>query len=84
MTSARTRVYPKPDYRKQSWFRAGHPLFIGENLLGVLDIQSDEANFFTESDIDLMTTLASSVSIAMRNANLITLSNGGGVLLNPA
>ena len=46
------------------------PLSIGDYLLGVLDIQSDEPNFFTPADIDLITTLASSISIALRNANL--------------
>ncbi len=65
-----TRYIPNPITASNHGSELAIPLFIGENLLGVLDIQSDEANFFTESDIDLMTTLASSVSIAMRNANL--------------
>ncbi|MGI6249850.1 MAG: GAF domain-containing protein [Anaerolineaceae bacterium] len=46
------------------------PLGFGSNKLGVLDIQSDETNAFSPEDVELLTTLSASISIAIRNANL--------------
>ena len=48
------------------------PLIVGENLIGVFDIQSNQANRFTEGDIDIQTTLASQIAIAMQNARSYT------------
>ena len=44
------------------------PLLAGNNILGVLDVQSTEANAFSQEDIDILTTLADQVSIAIQNA----------------
>lgn len=44
------------------------PLRIGEQLIGVLDIQSIVSNAFQEEDIDVLSTLADQVSIAIQNA----------------
>ncbi len=44
------------------------PLKIGEQLIGVLDIQSIASNAFQEEDIDVLSTLADQVSIAIQNA----------------
>ena len=44
------------------------PLIVGEELLGVMDVQSDIVNRFTENDVDLMTTLADQIAVAVRNA----------------
>jgi len=47
------------------------PLFQrGEKLTGVLDVQSTEQNAFGQDDIQLLTTLADQVSIALGNARL--------------
>lgn len=46
------------------------PLIFGTNILGVLDVQSDEINAFSQDDVDLLTTLAPSIAVALRNANL--------------
>jgi GAF domain-containing protein/HAMP domain-containing protein len=44
------------------------PLVIGDQVLGVLDVQSDRINAFTEEDANIQTTLASQVATAMQNA----------------
>jgi len=44
------------------------PLLVGEELLGVLDVQSDELNHFSEEDIAIQMTLAAQVATALQNA----------------
>jgi GAF domain-containing protein len=51
---------------------AAMPLHIGEQILGVLDVQSTQPTAFTSEDLTLLTTLADQVSIAIENARLFT------------
>ena len=44
------------------------PLNIGDQILGVLDVQSERINAFSEEDANIYTTLASQVSTALQNA----------------
>lgn len=44
------------------------PLIAGEQVLGVLDIQASEVNYFTETDINIQTTLAAQIATAIQNA----------------
>lgn len=44
------------------------PLLIGNQVLGVLDVQSDRMDAFSEEDASIQTTLASQVAIALQNA----------------
>lgn len=44
------------------------PLRAGENIIGVLDVQSTEPNAFSQEDIAILSTLADQVSIAIQNA----------------
>lgn len=46
------------------------PLSFGGEIVGVLDLQSDEQNAFSEEDQQLMETLADNLAIAIRNARL--------------
>jgi phosphoserine phosphatase RsbU/P len=46
------------------------PLIFGGDVLGVLDIQNDQINVFTDNDVSLFEALASSVALAIRNATL--------------
>jgi serine phosphatase RsbU (regulator of sigma subunit) len=46
------------------------PLAFRDEVLGVLDVQSDRQNAFSEQDRFLFEALADSVAIAIRNANL--------------
>ncbi len=44
------------------------PLVIGDEVLGVLDVQSERVNAFTAEDINIQSTLASQVATALQNA----------------
>jgi GAF domain-containing protein/HAMP domain-containing protein len=46
------------------------PLRIGTQIIGALDVQSTEPQAFSEEDIEVLTTLADQVSIAIQNARL--------------
>jgi signal transduction histidine kinase len=46
------------------------PMIVGENVLGVFDVQSDRAAGFSEEDANIYTTLASQVAVALQNARL--------------
>jgi GAF domain-containing protein len=46
------------------------PLQISDEIIGVLDVQSVEAEAFVQEDIDTLSTLADQVAIAIHNAEL--------------
>src|SRR5258708_3069742 len=46
------------------------PMAVGNLLVGVLDFQAEQFNHFTETDVQVMTTLADQIAIAVRNAQL--------------
>lgn len=46
------------------------PLLVRNQVVGVLDCQSDEANFFSTETIDLLTLFSTQASIALQNAKL--------------
>jgi GAF domain-containing protein/HAMP domain-containing protein len=47
------------------------PLQVGGELLGVLDVQSDQPNAFTEQDVETLQVLADQVAIAINSAQLL-------------
>ena len=47
------------------------PLRSGEATIGVLDVQSTEPGAFNEEDLQVLTTLASQVAIALENTRLL-------------
>ncbi len=51
------------------------PLLRGERILGVLDVQSERVNVFTESDLFVLQSLADQVAIAIENARLYTMTD---------
>lgn len=54
----------------KSWL--GAPLLIGDTVIGIICVQHTELeNFFSEDDLQFITTLASQIAVALRNANLI-------------
>lgn len=53
-----------PDTRSQLVL----PLKVKELVLGALDIQSDQANAFTEEDVSILSILADQVAVAIQNA----------------
>jgi len=46
------------------------PLRVANKLLGVLDLHSDQADHFTDSELRVMTILADQVAVAVQNASL--------------
>lgn len=46
------------------------PIIMGDSVLGVLDVQADVVNRFTDEDVRIQTTLAAQVAVAMENARL--------------
>jgi putative methionine-R-sulfoxide reductase with GAF domain len=44
------------------------PMIVGGQILGVLDVQSERVNAFTDEDASIQTTLASQVATALQNA----------------
>ena len=52
----------------QSWL--GVPILAGERAIGVLGLESTQANLYTEADERLLSTLASSMGVALENARL--------------
>jgi len=46
------------------------PLTISGEVIGALDVQSTEPNAFSDDDVEVLTTLADQVSIAIQNARL--------------
>ncbi|PWH12036.1 MAG: hypothetical protein DDG60_15235 [Anaerolineae bacterium] len=44
------------------------PLLIGDEVLGVLDVQSERINAFSEEDVNIQVTLAAQVATALQNA----------------
>jgi GAF domain-containing protein/HAMP domain-containing protein len=46
------------------------PLIVANQIIGALDVQSTEANAFTNEDVEALSTLADQVSAAIQNARL--------------
>lgn len=53
-----------PDTRSE----AAIPLIVGSRILGILDVQSNIVNGFTEEDVGIYTTLATQVAVSLQNA----------------
>jgi len=51
------------------------PLLVRNQVLGVLDIQSDKSRAFNVDDIDVLQTLADQIAVAIENARLLDESN---------
>ncbi len=43
------------------------PLLIGNQVIGVLDVQADQVNFFTEVDINIQSTLANQLAASLQS-----------------
>ncbi len=69
-TSNREFYRPWNEYSPHIRSEIAVPLTFGDEVLGVLDLQSDLPSAFGEDDRFLLETFAANVAIAMRNANL--------------
>jgi len=46
------------------------PLIVGDQMLGVLDVQTNEVDYFTEDDVRIKSTLAAQIAVAIKNTQL--------------
>jgi signal transduction histidine kinase len=46
------------------------PMIVGDKMLGVFDVQSDQVGRFSQEDANIYTTLATQVAVALQNARL--------------
>lgn len=58
------------------------PLKIGDQVIGVLDVESDRRNAFTQDDLFVLSTLAAQVAIAIEDARLYNLQKEEAYYLN--
>lgn len=61
-------VYFDNPYLPQTRSEITLPLHVGEEIIGALDVQSTEPNAFSQEDINILSTLADQVSVAIQNA----------------
>ena len=54
------------------------PLIVGDEVLGVLDVQATEVNRFSDEDVSIQTTLASQVASALENVRLLEAARQSG------
>jgi len=66
-TGTDATYFNNPDL-KNTHSEAALPLTAGTEIIGVLDVQSEETSAFVQEDIELLTILADQVSIAIQNA----------------
>ena len=55
-------------YLPETHSEVGLPLKFGQEIIGVLDIQSTKTEAFSQEDVDILTVLADQVSVAIQNA----------------
>ena len=65
-----TRYRPSPLPPKNTRSELCVPLLFNEKVIGVLDIQSDRLNVFTEDDRMMFETVAGTIAASIRNADL--------------
>ncbi len=58
------------DDEEQSQSYLGVPIFLGDSVIGVASVQSYQPDAFRDGDIRLLSTLASSMGVALENARL--------------
>jgi GAF domain-containing protein/HAMP domain-containing protein len=79
--AAGARHYLVPDVSQDPYFKPNSllpetrselclPLRIGDQAIGVLDIQQSKTNAFSEDDISILETMADQLAIAVQNARL--------------
>lgn len=71
----RNNVHESPDFLPnpllpETRSEMAVPVVISDRVLGVLDVQANVVDYFTKEDTRMMTTLATQIAVALRNAGL--------------
>ena len=59
-----------PNFASETRSELAVPVIFGEDILGILDIQSNDLNAFDDDDKNLIESIVVSIAITLRNANL--------------
>jgi GAF domain-containing protein/CheY-like chemotaxis protein len=71
LDTADANVVHKPNpYLPMTRSEMAIPLLVKDEVVGALDVQSNQPNAFTEEDIQVLTTLAAQIAVAIDNARL--------------
>ena len=71
LDTANSRVPHKPNpLLPRTRSEMAVPLILKGEVIGALDVQSNQPNFFNDDDVTVLTTLASQISVAIDNAQL--------------
>ena len=73
-TGADAHYFDNPDL-PLTHSEAALPLIVRDRVIGVLDIQSDKSNAFTQDDLDTFQALADQLALAIDNARLFEETN---------
>jgi signal transduction histidine kinase len=68
-TTVSTIYFPNP-HLPETRAEAAFPMLVSDELVGVLDLQSDTVGRFQENESQIFSTLAEQIAIAVRNAQL--------------
>jgi len=60
------------------------PVMAANKILGVLDLQADKVDHFTNTDINIQTTLATQIAIALENASAFEQANEQAAIIQNA
>jgi signal transduction histidine kinase/HAMP domain-containing protein len=66
----RSPIYSPNPHLPETRAEAGFPMLVSGELVGVLDLQSEIVGRFQESGVQIFSTLAEQIAIAVRNAQL--------------
>jgi signal transduction histidine kinase/HAMP domain-containing protein len=67
---AQSTIYLSDPHLPDTRAEAAFPMLVGDELVGVLDLQSETVGRFQESEAQIFSTLAEQIAIAVRNAQL--------------
>jgi signal transduction histidine kinase/HAMP domain-containing protein len=68
--TAQSTIYLANPHLPDTRAEAAFPMLVGDELVGVLDLQSETVRRFQESEAQIFATLAEQIAIAVRNAQL--------------
>jgi PAS domain S-box-containing protein len=60
------------------------PMMVGRKVIGVLDIQADKVGYFTDADINIQTTLATQIAVAVENARAFEMASEQAAIIRNA